>query len=173
MVAKISRIRDGAAGTDGGMNQLFRERVDALGQTKVEFGQTTLAVGRENQAHLVEADIDVGMMFFIFRDFGHAVHEIDRFGKLIELEGPFDVFLLEFPLGDFFETIFEVVRFDQLGHNGNMSNTPFSFCKRGFEMVFRARFLPFKAREFCADFSRNRKPPRRSRGLRAKVGASR
>jgi hypothetical protein len=92
-------------------------------------------VGRKNQADLVVADIDVGMMFLILGHFGDGVDEIDRLGEVIELERALDVFLLELPFRHLLEAVFQVVGFDQLSHNGGTFNTPKTFCN-GHPQVF-------------------------------------
>src|SRR3954452_13665835 len=73
---------------------LFRERVDALGETKVQISETALTVRAEDQAHFVVADIDVRVVLLVLRYFSDAVNEIDRFGEVVELERSFDVLLL-------------------------------------------------------------------------------
>jgi hypothetical protein len=59
------------------MDPLFRERVDPLGETEVQLGQSAFTVRGKNQAHFIVTDIDVGMMFLILGHFGHPIHEID------------------------------------------------------------------------------------------------
>src|SRR5205807_3351007 len=57
--------------------RLFRKRIDPLGQREVELGQTTLAVGRKQEAHFIIANVDVGMMLFFLGHFRDCVHELD------------------------------------------------------------------------------------------------
>ena len=69
-------------------------------------------MGGKDQADLVIADIDVGMMLLVLSHFGDAVDEIDRLGELVEFESPLDMLLLELPLRDLFQAVFQLVRFD-------------------------------------------------------------
>ena len=96
---------------------LLGERVDSLGQREIELGQSTFGVGRTNQTHFIKANVDVGMMLFVFRDLSHRIYKVDRIGKLIELERPLDVLLLQLPFWNLFQAGFQLVRFDQVSHN--------------------------------------------------------
>ena len=103
----IKRVRVGAAVASFGCAMAATpERVDPFRQAEVEIGQATLAVGGKDQADLVIANIDVGMMLLVLGHFGDAVDEIDRFGELVEFESPLDMLLLELPLRDLFRRFF-------------------------------------------------------------------
>ena len=52
------------------------------------------------------------MVFFIVRNFGHSVYEIDRIGKIIELESALDLVLLQLPFRDLFHAVLQVRSFD-------------------------------------------------------------
>src|ERR1700682_4479018 len=86
-----------------GIERLLRERVDSFREVEVELGEAALAVRGKNQAHLVVANVDVGMMFLVLGNFRDPIHEIDRFGKVVELERALDMLLLQLPLRDLFQ----------------------------------------------------------------------
>src|SRR5882724_7222480 len=104
--------------------------VDSLRKPEVELGEAALAVRRENQAHLVVTNVDVRMVFFFFRYFGHGIHEIDRIGKIVKLKRALDMLFLQLPLRNLFHALFQVACFDQVSHNGTTSNTRNLFCNR-------------------------------------------
>src|SRR5581483_3512741 len=162
---------------------LFRQRVDSLGEIKIQFSQSAFAVRGKHQAHFVVTNVDVWVMFLFLRHFGYRVYEIDRVGKIIELKGAFDMVLLQFPLRDFFHPLLvffffhpllELVLFNQLSHNGTTSNIRKSFCNAksnvslsqerrasdaGAAGTTVAHNTNFKDQESCEDFFGNRKPP--------------
>src|ERR1044072_4398855 len=107
--ATICRARLGPAAGSSSAIKLFREGIDAFREAEIEVRQPTFAVSRKDQTHLVKANIDVGMMFFLFGDLGNAVHKIDRFRKLIELKSSFDVLLLQLPFRNLFQAVFQFV----------------------------------------------------------------
>src|SRR6266705_7020866 len=78
--------------------------------------------------HLVVANVDIGVVFFVLRNFGHSIYEIDRIGKIIKLESALDMFFLQLPFRDLFHAVFQIRSFDQVRHNGTTSNTRKSFC---------------------------------------------
>src|SRR4051794_10988321 len=85
-VATIYRPRPGSDASDvRGTAKLFGERVDSLRQREIELGDSAFAVRGKDQAHLVVADIDVGMMLLLFGDFSDRVNKIDRVGEIVEL----------------------------------------------------------------------------------------
>ena len=48
-----------------GIEPLLRKRVDSFRQSEIELGEPALAVGGKNQAHLVIANVDIGMVLLI------------------------------------------------------------------------------------------------------------
>jgi hypothetical protein len=52
------------------------------------------------------------MVFFILRNFGHSIYEIDRIGKIIELKSALDVVLFQLPFRDLFHPVFQVRSFN-------------------------------------------------------------
>ena len=71
----IKRIRI-VATSHRGVGSVIHERVDLLREIEVGIRQRALAVGGEDETHLVKADFDVRMVLGVFGQFGHAVHEI-------------------------------------------------------------------------------------------------
>src|SRR5437868_11606442 len=57
------------------------------------------------------------MVFLVLGYFGHAVDEINRFRKVVELESALDVLLLQLPFRDLFQAGFRLVCLEQLSHN--------------------------------------------------------
>ena len=104
------------------------EGVDPLRQREIEFGEATFTVGGENQAHLVVANVDVRMMFFVLCHLGNGVYEIDRIGEVVELEGAFNVFFLQLPFRNLFHSLLKLACFDQVSHNGTTTITRKLFC---------------------------------------------
>ena len=92
------------------------ERVDALGELEIQFGQTRFAVGVDAQLDVVAFDLDVRMMFLFLGNLGDEIDEIDGANKIVELEKTFDLLFVRLPLGHFFEEILEVCGGDQVGH---------------------------------------------------------
>ena len=139
-VAITMRARLGGGSSAGPPGTaLFVERVDPFRESEVELRQSTFAVRREDEPHFVVADIDVGMVLFVLRNFGDGVHKIDRIGEIIELKRPFDVLLFELPLRDFFQPVLELVRFDQVSHIGVTRSTPKLDCNRDSASFLAAR----------------------------------
>jgi gluconokinase len=91
---------------------LFRQRVDSFRQIEIKFGQTAFAMSRKNQAHFVVANVNIGMVLFVLRNFGYSIHEIDRIGEVIKLEASLNVFFFQLPFGDLFHAVFQVRSFD-------------------------------------------------------------
>jgi hypothetical protein len=87
------------------------------------------------------------MVFLVLGHLGDAVDEIDRFGELVKFERPLDMLLLKLPFRDLLQAVFQFVRFEEIGHDGNTSNTPFCFCNGEsppfFSPVARASSPPF------------------------------
>ena len=121
---------------------LFRERVDSLREPEVELGQAALAVGRENQAHFVVANVDIGMVLFFFGHFRDPIYKIDRISKIIKLKRALDVLFLQLPLGYFLHAPFQLARFDQVSHNRTTSNTRNLFCNAKSSGFFALRRRP-------------------------------
>ena len=63
--------------TAGGIERLLRERVDSFREVEVELGEAALAVRGKNQAHLIVANVDVGMVFLVLGNFRDPIHKID------------------------------------------------------------------------------------------------
>ena len=79
-VAKRALPRVGTfLGSDaGGIERLLRQRIDSFRQVEVELGEAAFTVGRENQAHFVVANINVGMVFLVLGYFRDSIDKIDR-----------------------------------------------------------------------------------------------
>jgi hypothetical protein len=60
-----------------GIERLLRERIDSFREAEVELGEAAFAVRGKNQAHLVVANVDVGMVFLVLGNFRDPVHKID------------------------------------------------------------------------------------------------
>ena len=121
---------------------LLGESVDSFREAEVELGQAALAVGRENQAHFVVANVDIGMVLFFFGHFRDPIYKIDRISKIIKLKRAFDVLFLQLPLGYFFHAPFQLARFDQVSHNRTTSNTRNLFCNAKSSGFFVPRRRP-------------------------------
>src|SRR5437870_2739222 len=133
----------GSISTGQVVRSLLGQSVDSLREPEVELGQAALAVGRENQAHFVVADVDIGMVLFFFGHFRDPIYKIDRISKIIKLKRAFDVLFLQLPLGYFFHALFQLARFDQVSHNRTTSNIRNLFCNRENRTAFwSARTCP-------------------------------
>ena len=164
IAATICRVRVSRTG-------LLRKGVDSLRQRKIEIGQTTLAMSRKHQPHLVKANVDIRMVLFFLRYLGHCIHKINRIREIVELERPLDVLFLQLPLGHFFQPHFCFIGLDQIRHLGQTSNTRKLFCKRRFMLRQKSGRcwweaedfpqIPFRIKEFDRDragLSRNQGP---------------
>ena len=81
----------------------IHEGVEPFGEVEVVFGDAAFAVGAEDDADFVEADVHVGMMIGILGEFGDAVHEINSLLEVVELENANDGFPLHVPFGQVFD----------------------------------------------------------------------
>ena len=96
----------------------IHEIADALGKFKVEFGEAALAVGREDDAHLRVADVNVRVMVVLLGEFRDAVHEINGPCEVVEFKRALDGIFFEIPFGEIFEGGFDLLGVEKIWHGG-------------------------------------------------------
>ena len=54
----------------------------------------------KGKAHLVEPDIDIGVMLLFLRDLGDSIDELDGLREVVKFKDPLNVLLVMVPLGE-------------------------------------------------------------------------
>ncbi len=103
-----------------GRNEGDGDGVEEGGEAEVAAGEAVGVVGDEAEAHLVVADVDVGVVVLFFGEGGDAVDEGEGLGEVGEFEVANQFSFGETPFWEVNQAGFEFL-FRQCGHAGNGS----------------------------------------------------